>query len=73
MGSDAMSLFDDDHPQKPKETRIIVGEDLGSHSESDLADRIAELENEISRTRDALKSRSNIRDAAESLFGKKPT
>jgi len=65
-----MSLFDDDAPKKSQGTQIIVGQDLSTFSEADLAERIAELEQEIIRTKETLAARSNIRNEAESLFGK---
>ncbi len=65
-----MSLFDDESPQKPKSAQVIVGEDLSQLSENDLEERIAALEAEISRTQEILKTRSNIRNEAESVFGK---
>ena len=68
-----MSLFDDDRPKKPQGTQIIVGQDLGTLSEAELAERITELEREIIRTKETLASRSNIRNEAESLFGKTST
>lgn len=64
-----MSIFDEDGPAKPRKEQVIVGEDLSNHSEEDLAERITALEEEISRTKEILQSRSNIRNEAESLFG----
>ncbi|WP_346911863.1 DUF1192 domain-containing protein [uncultured Roseibium sp.] len=68
-----MSLFDDDTPKKPRGSQIIVGQDLSTLSESELAERIVELEQEITRTKETLSNRSNIRNEAESLFGKPST
>ncbi len=68
-----MSLIDDDTPKKQKGTQISVGQDLSTLSESELAERIVELEQEIIRTKEALSHRSNVRDEAESLFGKPST
>lgn len=68
-----MSLFDDDTPKKPQGTKIIVGQDLSTLSESELAERIVELEQEIIRTKETLSKRSNIRNEAEALFEKPST
>lgn len=68
-----MSLFDDDTPKKPQGTQIFVGQDLSTLSESELAERIIELEQEIIRTKETLTNRSNVRNEAESLFGKPST
>lgn len=65
-----MGLFDDDVPRKFIPGAISVGEDLSKLSESDLAERIDALTEEISRTQRELEQRANIRDAANSIFQK---
>jgi|GEM_PF-1399929 len=65
-----MGLFDEDVPKKSASGAITVGEDLSSLSETDLAERIEALTEEINRTRQELEQRGNIRDAANSFFQK---
>ncbi|WP_428650897.1 DUF1192 domain-containing protein [Roseibium sp.] len=65
-----MSLFDEDVPRKPRTGAITVGEELSALSETDLAERIEALHEEINRTQRELEQRGNIRDAANSLFQK---
>ncbi|POF31095.1 DUF1192 domain-containing protein [Roseibium marinum] len=65
-----MGLFDEDVPKKPASGAITVGEDLSTLSETDLADRIQALSDEINRTRQELEQRGNIRNAANSIFQK---
>jgi uncharacterized small protein (DUF1192 family) len=54
-------------PRK-KTPDILVGEDLSTKSEHELAARVAALENEIVRCRDAIKERQSTRSAADSVF-----
>jgi len=54
-------------PRKPK-PEIVIGEDLSSQSVEELQKRIAALEAEISRAREALKARATTRSAADSAF-----
>lgn len=65
-----MGLFDEDVPKKSNIGTITVGEDISSHSEADLAERIEALHAEINRTQKELEQRSTIRDAANSIFSK---
>jgi uncharacterized small protein (DUF1192 family) len=65
-----VSFFDEDAPKKTSEGQIMVGQDLTTLSEKDLEERIEALQQEIERTKETLSARSNIRSAAESLFGK---
>lgn len=65
-----MGLFDEDVPKKSNMGTITVGEDISSHSEVDLAERIEALHAEINRTQKELEQRSTIRDAANSIFSK---
>jgi uncharacterized small protein (DUF1192 family) len=69
-GNETMSLFDEDVPKKSKPGTITVGEDISSLSESDLAERIGALGDEINRTQKELEQRGTIRDAANSIFSK---
>jgi len=54
--------------KKPPE--IVMGEDLSAKSEHELVERIAALEGEISRCRDAIAARKSTRAAADSVFRK---
>lgn len=65
-----MSLFDDDIPKKPEQSKITVGEDLTRLSEDELRDRIEALSEEINRTKKTLEQRSTIRNAADAFFQK---
>ena len=54
-------------PRKPK-VETIVGEDLSAKSVHELEARIATLELEIIRTKEALFARAATKNAADSLF-----
>lgn len=54
-------------PRK-KAPSIVLGEDIAALSEFELLARIAALENEIGRCRDAIASRQATRSAADSFF-----
>jgi len=54
-------------PRKPK-TEIILGEDLSALSVHELEKRIAALEAEIARTKEALRSRAATKNAADAFF-----
>ena len=54
-------------PRKPK-LEIVMGQDISALSVIELEERIAALEAEIVRTREALKSRDATKQAAESIF-----
>ena len=54
-------------PRKPK-AETVMGQDLSAMSVHELEARIAVLEEEIVRTRDALRSRSATKSAADSFF-----
>ena len=56
-------------PRK-KPPAIILGEDLSAMSEHELTARIAELEGEIARSRDAIKARQATKAAADIFFKK---
>jgi len=59
--------LDELEPRKPK-LDIVVGEDLSALSAHELEKRIAVLEAEIARARDALRSRSATKSAADAFF-----
>lgn len=61
-----MALFDDTPVEKPTPHRI--GEDLGRLSIDELTDRIALLEAEIGRLREAITAKAASRAAASSFF-----
>jgi uncharacterized small protein (DUF1192 family) len=54
-------------PRKPK-TETVLGQDLSTLSVVELEARIASLEGEIQRTREALKARAATKNAADSVF-----
>jgi len=54
-------------PRKPKPD-MAIGEDLSAKSAHELEARIAALETEIARTKEALKARAATRNAADSFF-----
>ena len=56
-------------PRK-KAPEIALGEDLSAKSEHELVERIAALETEIARCRDAIAARKSTRAAADSVFRK---
>lgn len=56
-------------PKKPK-TEIVIGQDLSAMSEFELLARIAALEDEIARSREAIKARQATKAAADAFFKK---
>jgi uncharacterized small protein (DUF1192 family) len=67
-GGPSMAIdLDELAPRKPK-SDIVLGEDLSTLSVHELEARIASLEVEISRTKDALRSRSTTKSAADAFF-----
>ena len=54
-------------PRKPKQ-ELVLGEDISAKSAHELEARIAALEAEIARTKDALKARATTRNAADAYF-----
>jgi uncharacterized small protein (DUF1192 family) len=54
-------------PRKPK-AETVVGEDLSAMSVHELEARIAGLEVEIARTKDALRARTATKSAADAFF-----
>lgn len=55
---------------KKKPPEIVLGEDLSAKSEHELVARIAALEAEIGRCRDAIVARQSTKAAADSVFRK---
>jgi uncharacterized small protein (DUF1192 family) len=65
-----MPIDPDELPRKKKFTEIVLGADLYTLSVSDLEERIAAMEGEIVRCREAMAQRNATRDAAASFFKK---
>jgi uncharacterized small protein (DUF1192 family) len=65
-----MPIDPDELPIRKKPTEILLGADLYAMSEPDLAERIALLEGEISRCREAIDKRQATKNAADSFFKK---
>jgi uncharacterized small protein (DUF1192 family) len=61
--------LDDLQPRK-KPPSILLGEDISALSAHELESRIARLEEEVARCREAIKSRHATRSAAEGFFKK---
>jgi len=53
---------------KKKAPEIVLGEDLSFMSEHELEARIAKLESEISRCREAIGARRATKSAADTFF-----
>ena len=54
-------------PKKPK-AETVLGEDLSAKSAHELEARIAVLEAEIARTKEALRARAATKNAADAFF-----
>ena len=54
-------------PKKPK-AQTVLGEDLSAMSAHELEARIAALEEEIVRTKEALHARTATKNAADAFF-----
>lgn len=63
-----MAIDPDELLPRKKKSEIVLGEDISSLSEHELAARIATLEAEIVRTKEAMKARSATRSAADAFF-----
>jgi uncharacterized small protein (DUF1192 family) len=61
--------LDDLQPRKTL-PGIVLGEDISALSAHELESRIARLEEEIARCREAVKARNATKSAAESIFRK---
>lgn len=64
----AMAIDPDELLPRKKKPEIVLGEDVSTLSEHELAARISALEAEIARTKEAMKARSATRSAADSFF-----
>ena len=53
---------------KKKAPEIVLGEDISAKSEHELAVRIAALEDEIARCREAIHARRATKSAADTFF-----
>lgn len=56
-------------PRK-KMPEIVLGQDLSTMSEHELVARISALEEEIARSREAIKARQSTKTAADAFFRK---
>jgi len=54
-------------PKKPK-AETVIGEDLSAMSAHELESRIANLEAEIVRSKEALRARATTKNAADAFF-----
>jgi uncharacterized small protein (DUF1192 family) len=57
-------------PRKKPANEIVLGQDLSAMSAHELAARIAALEEEIARCRDAVEARGSTKAAADAFFRK---
>jgi len=58
----------DPRPQRGAALRAVAREDLDLHSVEELQERIAELEAEIRRAREAIDKKKSRKSAADALF-----
>ncbi|HEY5337697.1 MAG TPA: DUF1192 domain-containing protein [Rhizomicrobium sp.] len=65
-----MAIDTDELLPKKKKPEIVLGEDIAFLSEHELTARIAALEAEIVRSREAIVSRLSSKAAADSFFRK---
>jgi uncharacterized small protein (DUF1192 family) len=63
-----MAMDSEELLPRKKRADIVLGQDLSHLSEHELAERIADLEAEIARSRDAIAARRNTRSAADAFF-----
>jgi uncharacterized small protein (DUF1192 family) len=63
-----MPIDPDELLPKKKTPEIVLGEDLSFMSEHELETRIAALEGEISRCREAIAARRATKSAADTFF-----
>lgn len=57
-------------PRKKPVSEIVLGQDLSAMSAHELEARIAAMEEEILRCRDAIKARNSTKAAADAFFRK---
>jgi uncharacterized small protein (DUF1192 family) len=67
---EAMAVDPEELLPRKKKPDLELGQDLSAHSEHELEARIAALEGEIARCRDAIKSRRATKNAADAFFKK---
>jgi uncharacterized small protein (DUF1192 family) len=65
-----MPIDPEDLAPRKKLPDIVLGEDISAFSAHELESRIARLEEEIARAREAIKARHATKSAAESFFRK---
>ncbi len=65
-----MPVDPEDLQPRKKLPDIVLGEDISAHSAHELESRIARLEEEIARAKEAIKARHATRSAAEGFFKK---
>jgi len=63
-----MPIDPDELLPRKKAPDLVLGEDLSAMSEHELEARIARLEGEIARCREAILARRATRSAADSVF-----
>lgn len=63
-----MAVDLDELMPRKKKPETVLGEDLSAKSVHELEERIAALEAEITRTREALNARAKTKNAADALF-----
>jgi uncharacterized small protein (DUF1192 family) len=68
MDANPMAIDPEELLPRKKAPEVVLGEDLSAMSEFELATRIARLEGEIARCRDAITARKATRSAADSFF-----
>jgi uncharacterized small protein (DUF1192 family) len=66
-----MPIDPDELLPRKKPPEIVLGEDLSAKSEHELVERIAALEAEITRCREAINARQSTRASADSIFRKR--
>jgi uncharacterized small protein (DUF1192 family) len=69
-GTTAMAIDLDELLPKKKAPEIVLGADLSAMSEHELVARVAALEMEIARCREAIIARQSTKAAADSVFRK---
>jgi uncharacterized small protein (DUF1192 family) len=63
-----MAIDPDELLPKKKLADLVLGQDLSALSEHELETRIAALESEIARCRDAIAARKHTKSAADAFF-----
>ena len=63
-----MAIDLDELAPKKRKAETVLGEDLSAMSVNELEARIAALEAEIARTKEALRARTATKNAADAFF-----